>query len=495
MLKDVANFVSLDARGDTPAYFLNFARTALTDVSGMGSLRALLLKPRVASSAVARDAVVVFYSPGTHGAALIYRLMHADGETGLLAVKRLLAAARKDLIEVTEEAQMRSMLIALIEDLTAQQVGQVPTGAELLMGPHTAHVGCIFEYVTLAKARLASSVQTQNAVLEEYLQEYATARSTPTRFAQIVNPEVNFKMLALDILSGLPRPARSVPRSRDTYEVFGRIEDPSALVIARGFDCGRSVGVAVYADLQRYPDMLFERTFAPMLDVLGAAQGNLAPGFEYLEREVAFERMGRALSALQARPVCGDFELLGFPSQQTLDYLEGLRSAGQPLDFQARSPEETMHAAIFLQIAQALLDEPNRLCWSGSAERHAAQRIEVLAHQQVPEVTLLVYFAPVQAGVQVVVHLPPFFEAAHLHDEILQSALQMITERQLASSDPRPLKSSAAFRRLSKLKAVPRLARVVEEIDQALGCVHLLLGAGVEFLEAQVSMRTQGVKG
>jgi hypothetical protein len=483
MLEDVANFVSLDERMHPPgAYCLNFARAVLTDVSGMGSLRALLLKPRGVMRSVAREEVLVFYSPGTHGVALVCRLTHTDGESGLLVVKRLLAAARKDFIEITEESQLRSMLIALIEDLTAQQAGQVPTGAELLMGPHTAHAGCIFEYVTHAKARLASSVQTQNAVLEEYLQEYATAQPNRRRLAQRVNPEVNFKMLALDILSGLPRPARSTPRGRDTYEVFGRIEDPSALVIARGFDCGRSIGVAVYADLQRYPDVLFELTFAPMLDVLGAAHGNLAPGFVSLEREVAFERMGRALSALQARPVCGEFELLGFPSQQTLDYLEGLRTAGQPLELQARSAEETRHAAIFLEIAQALIAEPHRLCWSGSAERHGAQRIEVLTHQQVPEVTLLVYFAPVQ-------------EAVYLHEEILQSALEMITERQLASSDPRPLKSNGSFRRLSKVKAVPRLARVVKEIDQDLGCVHLLLGSGAELFAAPAVLSAQDAKG
>jgi hypothetical protein len=283
--------------------------------------------------------------------------------------------------------------------------------------------------------------------------------------------DVTFHMLALDVLSGRPEPRGSAPDLVDSFEVWAYRHNPDAVAIIRSFDAGAAVAYGAFMPNEIATDERFARAVERLvkLRVPGAAvkssTGKLSD-LELLETVPAFERIARALAldserkGLETRP-----GLTGTPSDVTLGYLETLRML-DPFD-----GDEEGNSPLFEVMAGKLLEEPERLRWTGARERANDERMEVLVHAANPAATVLVHFRSPSDLPAVAAYLPPL-ENSTAHDRIVDDVHAMITARALAVGPPTPLASTGQFRRLGHDRALAQIAAILDDIKSGEGCMH-----------------------
>ncbi len=283
--------------------------------------------------------------------------------------------------------------------------------------------------------------------------------------------EVTFHMLALDVLSGRPEPSGSAPDLVDSYEVWGYRHHANAVAIIRSFDGGDAVACAAFLPDEIATDERFAGAVERLLELrvpgisFQSSTGKLSD-LELLGTVGAFERIARALALdTDRRGVETHRRLVGKPSDLTLSYLGTLRT----LDPSAEYEEDT--SPLFEAMAQNLIDEPERLRWSGARERTKSERMEVLVHVANPAATVLVHFGLSSDPPAVAAYLPPLDDEA-LHDRIVDDVRAMIAARGLAGESPAPLPSDGKFRRLGNDRALAQLEAVLDDIENAEGCVH-----------------------
>jgi hypothetical protein len=291
------------------------------------------------------------------------------------------------------------------------------------------------------------------------------------RRSRAIYMDVTFHMLALDVLSGRPEPRGSAPDLVDAYEVWGYRHDANAVVIFRSFEAGAAVACAAFMPDEVATDERFAQAVERLVELrVPGAESKSSPGklsdLELLDTVAAFERIARALAldidrkGFQTHPA-----LMGAPSDLTLGYLETLRL------FDPLAEDEDGTSPLFEAMAATLLEEPERLRWSGARERAKSERIEVLVHVANPAATVLVHFGLPSDPPTVAAYLPPFDDDSS-HDRIVDDIRAMITARGLAGESPAPLPSNGQFRRLGNDRALAQLEAILDDIECGDGCVH-----------------------
>jgi len=283
--------------------------------------------------------------------------------------------------------------------------------------------------------------------------------------------DVTFHMLALDVLSGRPEPRGSAPDLVDSYEVWAYRHHANAVAVIRSFESGAAVACAAFMPDEAAADERFPRAVERLVElrVPGAAPKSSAgklSDLELLDTVAAFERIARALAlhierkGFETHPV-----LLGTPSDLTLGYLETLRLL-DPFD-----EDQEGTSPLFEAMATNLLEEPERLRWSGARERAKSERMEVLVHVANPAATVLVHFGLPSDPPTVAAYFPPFDDDA-THDRIVEDVRAMITARGFAGGSPAPLPSNGQFRRLGHERALAQLESILDDIERGDGCMH-----------------------
>jgi hypothetical protein len=283
--------------------------------------------------------------------------------------------------------------------------------------------------------------------------------------------DVTFHMLALDVLSGRPEPAGSAPSLVDSYEVWGYRHHPAAVAIIRSFDAGAAVACGAFMP----DDVAADERFAHAVDRLVelripaaavvAGAGRLSD-LELLDAVPAFQRIAHALALDLARKGVETHPAMnGSPSDYTLDYLETLRFLDP-----SRVADEG-NSPLFEAMADALLEDPDGLRWTGARERLGEERIEVMVHASYPAATLLAHFRASGEPPAIAAYLPPLDDDA-IHDRIIDDIRGLVVARALGTATPLPLPVGGAFRRLGHDRALAQLESILEDIGGGDGCMH-----------------------
>jgi hypothetical protein len=283
--------------------------------------------------------------------------------------------------------------------------------------------------------------------------------------------DVTFHMLALDVLSGRPEPAGSAPDLVDSYEVWGYRHHLGAVAIIRSFDAGAAIACGAFMPDEVASDARFAQAVDRLVELripgasFPSATGRLSD-LELLDTIPAFERIARALAldlgrkGLETHPA-----LSGKPSEYTLGYLETLRL------FDPSHVDDEGNSPLFEAMADALLEDPEGLRWTGARERSGEERIEVLVHATYPAATLLAHFRGPGEPPAVAAYLPPLDDDV-AHDRIIDDVRGLLAARAFDSPAPLPLPANGAFRRLGHDRALAQLESILEDISSGDGCMH-----------------------
>lgn len=282
-----------------------------------------------------------------------------------------------------------------------------------------------------------------------------------------------FRALALDVLSGVPRPHGSGPDLADSYEVWAFRHDPVATVVLRFFDGGRAVVLGALAPVEEAFDP--GRFFAAAYQLLavkaptameGRPEGRLSD-LEPLDVVAALTRLGRALGAEHTAEVHElTTELLGEATEETSDAYERLRL----LD--PRAPESA--GALFAAIARDVVEIGGEVLWTRRKERASEPRIEVLEHRAHPGALLLVDFGRDDEPVEVAGYLP---EGTGAPRDFAADARRLLAERTIFS-DPQPLADGGPFRRVPNSQAVFAVESALESLEDGTGTALAFRDAG-----------------
>jgi hypothetical protein len=481
--------------------YQGFVREVLAGSAGPGKLSAVVLRPLKSRNKGPDELSVGFFAPGIDGVAvLIWRPVEQAIQETRDPQLRVLQAPVADFCKVTDRAGVENCLYAFDTVLTDLLEGKATDGQFLFAA---ARRGAVYE---LARAASAESRPSQPAAiaLAAYLEECPFERlsATPVRAAPTiamnaatqevvqgvreVKPTsdiatakllVNFRMLALDVLSGEAQLANE--RLEGGVQVWGCTLNAHTVAIVRGFENGRATGIGVYYDTTRWTRQAFRKQFFGAL-WSSAVEGKTGAmeGFELLEPPHCVERVGLALGRVFEDPQGeSSMSIIGIPNVDTLKYLKRLRE-NAPRSAEVRTDVKVKQSD-FTLIAKQLLADPDGLGWSKQCEEQNLERIEVLQHRHRSQCTLLLHFFPERQCVCAALYLPPkdvkYSEAA-----VLADALALLEQRHLREGKWLTQSNDSPFQRLGKSRAVSQLLKNLHHLfELGEGSTNTLLADAV----------------
>jgi hypothetical protein len=484
-----------------------FARALWQDKTGTGSLRYLIFKRDPAPMTHGTEVWTVFFSPGTAGSV-----------TAIVAkppFKR--EGGDPELVQVESLAEQREALDHLLRIIARVKAGEKFDGVIGVQVDHST-TSVVAKAVAAAKERVASTTDTRNAELEEFLREFVphetlfdvdlapagrlprpdSGGSVVVDGAQDENEIfVAFHMLALDILSGIPQPQdpSAVIPSADVYALYEMLEEPTVILAARWFENGQVCALAFGGGFEfekQAPGRWAVLVRPFMQDFLSGA----LHGVRLLEPQEGFARLSAALHEY-ARPDeefhAPTVPLMGEANPATLARLRLLEAlmmneAGRFVP-EADGPaqrEIDEDEVDFGELVELALYASPPLLWTQALERARAARIEVLVTSAYPGVTVLIQIDQDDEDGEVLVHMTPL--VAVEHKKALALVEDLARDRAIGSAAPKPLSKSGPWRRLRGNNALERVRATWDWIEKGKheGCVHRIL-AGADPVELAAS--------
>lgn len=280
-----------------------------------------------------------------------------------------------------------------------------------------------------------------------------------------------FRALALDILSGVPRPNGSEPGLADAYEVWAYRHDPVSTVVLRFFDEGNAVVMGV----------LSARDATDTQRLLGAARQLLATkapahaepdgsgklsDLELLSTRAAMERLGRAIGVdVTDASVETTTDTIGEVDDRVLAMVDEIRR----LDPRSSDPNEWL----FSEIAEDVLERGTEALWSRRKERVDAPRIEIFEHAAHPGVLVLLDFPEPPDAAEAAAYFPELDDDTV--DAIDKDVEQLLAARGFDGGDTLE-EPPAPFVRVPTPQAIARLRHALDEIDAGHGSTIAYVG-------------------
>jgi hypothetical protein len=403
-----------------------------------------------------------------------------DEDGSLMERLHAAVATHEDLVPVRDPERQRVMLTEVRrlleryletddeedESLDEADANDESTGDDSEAGSPPARIefGPLEALQALGAARdggaAPADVSDTDASAEAGAPDEAESGASPDEDEPLPDDRPTFRALALDILSGVPRPHGSAPELVDSYEVWGYRHDPVATVVLRYFDGGRATVLGALAP----DDDAFDagRFFAAAYQLLavkspqtidGLTDGRLSD-LEPLGTAAAMERLGRALGhehTADIRELTTD--LLGEASEETQEAYEELRL----LD--PRAPANA--SQLFAAIARDVVEVGGDVLWTKRKEREGLPRIEVLEHRQHPRSVLLIDFGGPEDPVEVAAFVPGVAGSA----EPFAAAVRDLVDSRDLYGTPRPLPDLGPFRRIPNPQAVFAVESALESLE------------------------------
>ncbi len=345
-----------------------------------------------------------------------------------------------------DEAMDAPQSLKLIEKL-----GAVRDALNLLLSA----IDCRIEGGTLKFTKMLTEAEVRSA-LED-------AESAQVSCGVAGGDEINFRALALEILSGAPHLHFEHTDGAEGFEVYAFKHDPFGTLLVRSFDHGTAFVVAVATSHEGAENTEFHAACRELVKGRLSRSGTEGPvpeGLQRLDLVQALERLGRLLGQELAHGLAlSEPQIFGALSAEALERLDEI-SSHDPLLAEPAVAEDEPFPNLFEMALYTLKELKGDPIWSEEAEANDEPRIEVLTHIEHPLATILVNRLPYHPKVAGAWSIYSPDVDSETMSAIRRDLERMLIERRIFSDVASPLTSEYPFRHVPERLVKQRLEEV-----------------------------------